>query len=157
MLLETIRQKLFVPPMKEVMLAKQCGLERDLVHASKITTNMSIINWEQWDADTIIRHNNALGNLWDETTHERCVGKSQAQKKRVIFHKLELAEVAGFRGALEPGSPVLIVRNGVKELLLSTKEASKFIKPVNCTIEGRKSGTGYQTLLTLFRKSEEGS
>ena len=158
-LLKTIRQRLFALPVKDAGRLNQLESNQDLVHASKISSDMRIIKWEEWDADTIIRYNNALGNMWDYITYQRCTGNLQAQK-RVNFHKLELVEdppIIGSKTPDKPGLPVLSTVNSRPDLLLSTKELSRFIRPVRCTVEGKSSDTGHQTLLALHMKNVKGS
>ena len=159
MLLEALRQRLFVPPIEEVGWAEQLELEFPIAHASKITSEKSAIEWDKWDAETIVRHKNALGDLWDDTTYGRCTANVQV-RKRIVYHKIEMVKdptiiMSDLRD--RPGSPVLSSMKGKSQFLLSTIEPTTFIRPISCTIEGKSGGSGYQSLLAILMKRNKSS
>jgi methionyl-tRNA formyltransferase len=80
MLVQGIRDKVFVPPLQDVGWYHP---ER-LLHAPKITSEHRKINWKHWKPSKIHRHHRALGRLWcniyiDHTT-----------TKRMIFEDIEM-------------------------------------------------------------------
>ena len=147
-------QRLFVPPVEEVGWFERHESKFPIAYASKITSEKSVIEWDKWDAETIVRHNNALGNLWDDIAYGRCMVNLQA-RKRIIYHKVEVIKdppVITSNSHDRPGSPVLSSLKGNPQFLLSTIEPKTFIRPIDCTVEGKSAGNGYQSLLALLMK-----
>ncbi|KKZ66095.1 methionyl-tRNA formyltransferase [[Emmonsia] crescens] len=108
MLVDGIRNRVFVPPLKGVGWHKP-GNEAALRHAGKISPEDRHINWSSWTAQEINRRQRALGLLWSNAVigADSPVSANNGQKKRVIFTKMELDESCSLGGLdsikLDPG------------------------------------------------------
>ncbi|RDL37939.1 uncharacterized protein BP5553_05372 [Venustampulla echinocandica] len=83
MLIQTLRDRAFVPPLVETGGYKF----EDLKHAPKITPEDRHVRWDEWDAATIYRRHRALQRLWNRVWVD---GKTE---KRIIFEDLESVPV----------------------------------------------------------------
>jgi methionyl-tRNA formyltransferase len=83
MLVQGIRDRAYVPPLKAVG-----WYESDhLVPAPKITPKHRHIDWESWEASRIHRHHRALGRLWNRVY----VDSRTETTKRLIYEDVEVA------------------------------------------------------------------
>ncbi|OAX83329.1 hypothetical protein ACJ72_02308 [Emergomyces africanus] len=93
MLVEGIRNRIFIPPLKSVAWHKPDN-EVALRPAGKIKPEDRHINWSSWTAQEISRRQRVLGPLWNNAIvgAGHPVSGINNQKKRVIFTKMELDE-----------------------------------------------------------------
>jgi methionyl-tRNA formyltransferase len=109
-LVNGIRNRIFVPPLKEAGWRAAEGGD-SIIHAAKVTPEDRHIDWKNWTWDEISRRQRVLGPLWNVALvpSKSLEGGVSFQKKRVIFTDIELAEVQSVRGseqlALLPGVP----------------------------------------------------
>jgi hypothetical protein len=108
MLVRTLRDGLFVPPVRALPTYVETELARhnaQLKHAPKITAEDRHIQWtlnaneqlsssgvNSWTVDEIMLRDRALGNLWDMTTYSQCHGQRPHKSQRVIFHGWRLPD-----------------------------------------------------------------
>lgn len=83
LLVQGIRERLFVPPLIDVR--SPTARDEDIKHAptSKITANMKQIDWETWKMDEVDRRIRALGSLWTEVEYPN------QKAKRWLFSEIE--------------------------------------------------------------------
>ncbi|CAL8581946.1 Methionyl-tRNA formyltransferase [Xanthoria parietina] len=94
MLLQSLKDGSFVPPIKEAGWYKSALTSRDFTHASKIGPKDRHLDWTTWSADDILRRQRVIGPLWN-TTETCSIGNDGERKeaKRIIwdhgFHLLK--------------------------------------------------------------------
>ena len=64
LLVTGLRQRLFVPPVRDLTPELDVAALGELYHASKITPMDRHIDWTTWSAERICRHNRVIGPLW---------------------------------------------------------------------------------------------
>lgn len=84
MLVQTLRDRAFVPPLVEPSYKYE-----NLKHAPKITPADRHVRWYEWDTATIYRRHRALHRLWSQVWVD---GKKE---KRMIFEDLEPVPIPG--------------------------------------------------------------
>ena len=82
MLVQCIRDRLFVPPLQECDTRLLYGENPALRSAPKITPRDRQILWDTWTADDILRRHRVIGPLWSLATSSR---PPDAQTKRIIW------------------------------------------------------------------------
>jgi methionyl-tRNA formyltransferase len=90
-LLDGVRQGLFVPPLENRGFSDlPLG---DAPHAAKITPEDRHISWQEWPWQTINRRNRVVGPLWGKAylTDSR-PGLTSGSRKRLIFTEMEEAQ-----------------------------------------------------------------
>lgn len=99
MLINGIRNRVFVPPLKEVKSQFEGVDAKDLTHAPKITPEDRRIKWREWTWTEIKRRQRVLGSLWsiakpafarkqsEKELHDGLI--KRPQEKRVIFDEIE--------------------------------------------------------------------
>jgi methionyl-tRNA formyltransferase len=80
LLVEGIKDRVFVPPLVEVGWPKPIHV----MHAPKITPNDRQIDWLFWNASTIDRRHRALGRLWST------IWVNTETAKRFVFEDFEI-------------------------------------------------------------------
>lgn len=101
MLVQGLRDRVFVPPLLDVGLSslqdhRNSPLGDRIKHATKITPEDKKIDFLDWGGDKIYRHYRALGRLWTD------VWIDQKTKKRLLFEDITLVdrpEIAWKQGA----------------------------------------------------------
>ncbi|GBF61724.1 methionyl-tRNA formyltransferase [Trichophyton mentagrophytes] len=93
MLINGIRNRLFVPPLNPI-IKQTTSDERELRPASKIKPENRHISWSSWSWDAIRRHQIVLGALWSTAaTSPTTPGEEHlVQRKRIIFGNMKLAD-----------------------------------------------------------------
>ncbi len=158
MLVETLRKKLHVPPYEDVGWYGKQALDAEIAHAPKISAEDRHIRWNDWGAETILRRNRVLENLWDDSIYSRYVDSAEQGTKRIIFHGweevefstdelLELSKVE----KLEPGVPFALGPPKSEMCFPTCDQPPRFLKVTSCTIEGNPKGTGVGALMGLLR------
>lgn len=95
MLINGIRNRIFVPPLKEVDSAANARENPQdlLVHAAKITPEDRHIKWNEWTWTTISRRQRVLGPLWSKALIPAHSSDNKIAEnmlwKRVIFEDIE--------------------------------------------------------------------
>jgi len=152
-LLNGIRNRIFVPPVKDAgWRAAEGG---DLIHAAKIKPEDRHINWESWTWTDISRRNRVLGPLWSKALvpNDSPDGSASFQQKRVIFTRIE--EVNPPEGsdqlALLPGVPFIngtlpVKPQEVKGLYVFTRDG-KLIRIHEMKVEGEQAADGFRAAL----------
>jgi methionyl-tRNA formyltransferase len=92
MLVQGLRDRVFVPPLTDVGWLKEMQKKKEtektkltkIIHAPKITSADKWINWTEESAIPIERRYRALGRLWSE------VQIDTQTKKRIVFEDMEL-------------------------------------------------------------------
>ncbi|KAL8674956.1 MAG: hypothetical protein Q9168_000659 [Polycauliona sp. 1 TL-2023] len=91
MLIQSLKDGSFVPPIREVGWYNSAGTSKDFTYASKIGPTDRHLDWATWSADDILRRQRVIGPLWNTTQ----IGNDSKRKelKRIIwdhgFHLLE--------------------------------------------------------------------
>jgi hypothetical protein len=109
-LMEGIRNRIFVPPLKDAgWRAVEAGNE--LIHAAKIKPEDRHIDWANWTWSDISKRNRILGPLWSKSlvASEGSDGRLSFSERRVIFSKLEETRPVGDlrKLTLVPGVPFI--------------------------------------------------
>lgn len=97
MLVDGIRRRVFVPPLKEVKSQFGESDAKYLTHAAKITPEDRRIKWQEWTWTEIRRRQRVLGSLWNVTSpafarndeEKNDTTLQQPREKRVIFDEIE--------------------------------------------------------------------
>ncbi|KAL9001146.1 MAG: hypothetical protein Q9169_000329 [Polycauliona sp. 2 TL-2023] len=110
MLVQSIRDGTFVPPIREVGWYNSARTSTDFTYASKIVPADRHLDWATWSADDILRRQRVIGPLWNTTEIDN--GTKQKELKRIIwekgFHLLE-EECHIFPGV---GHPIIVGLRG---------------------------------------------
>ncbi|KAL8854701.1 MAG: hypothetical protein Q9221_000483 [Calogaya cf. arnoldii] len=94
MLIQSLKDGSFVPPIREVGWYNGALSSRDFTHASKIGPQDRHLDWTTWSADDILRRQRVIGPLWN-TTKTLAISKDgeREEAKRIIwdhgFHLLD--------------------------------------------------------------------
>ncbi|KAJ9264565.1 hypothetical protein DTO212C5_7068 [Paecilomyces variotii] len=153
-LIEGMRNRLFVPPLKEAgWRATEAGSK--LIHAAKIKPEDRHVDWANWTWTDISRRNRILGPLWSKSlvAIEDPDGRISFGEKRIIFSKFEEVQPNRDLGqlALIPGVPFV---DGVpplqpqekKELYVFTKDG-RLIRIHEMKVEGEQAADAFRAAL----------
>lgn len=154
MLVNGIRNGLFVPPVEDVGWRSSKGQDA-LIHAAKIKPEDRHIDWTNWTWAKINRRNQIIGPLWSRglSASHSPEGNISFQQKRVIFTEME--EVEPFAGcdafALIPGVPFVDATPPVepgqgKRLYVFTRDG-KLICIRQLKVEGEQAADGVRAAL----------
>lgn len=94
MLIQSLKDGSFVPPIREVGWYNSALASREVTHASKIGSKDRHLDWTTWSADDILRRQRIIGPLWN-MTNTIAIGKDGERKgvKRIIWeHGFRLLE-----------------------------------------------------------------
>jgi methionyl-tRNA formyltransferase len=83
MLVQGIKDRVFVPPLKDVGWYHSTNIH----HATKITSQDRQIDWKSWPSLKVERYHRAIGRLWNNIQFE------PNTVKRVIFEDIEVVEM----------------------------------------------------------------
>ncbi|KAF2840836.1 putative methionyl-tRNA formyltransferase, partial [Patellaria atrata CBS 101060] len=64
MLVQTLRESLFVPPLQDLGWFQGDSSGVEFTHAPKITSGDKQVDWTTWSAEKILRYLRVLGSLW---------------------------------------------------------------------------------------------
>lgn len=153
-LIEGIRNRIFVPPLKDAgWRAAETGNE--IIHAAKVKPEDRHIDWANWTWTDISRRNRILGPLWSKSlvTSEGPDGRPSFSEKRVIFSKFEEEQPVGDLGklALIPGVPFISGTlssqpQDKKELYVFTNDG-KLIRIHEMKVEGEQAADAFRAAL----------
>ncbi|KAL4956973.1 formyl transferase [Aspergillus filifer] len=152
-LVEGIRQGLFVPPVKDA--GWYSAKEEDLIHAVKIKSEDRHIDWATWNSADISRRHRVLGPLWSKSLvfDEPSGPVPTFQQKRVILTEFE--EIQPMKGsdafALVPGLPFIdgeytVRADSGKGVYVFTKDG-KLIKIHQMKVEGQANADALRAAL----------
>ncbi|PYH99172.1 methionyl-tRNA formyltransferase family protein [Aspergillus ellipticus CBS 707.79] len=152
-LVEGIRQGLFVPPVEDAGWRASEG--EVLIHAAKIKPEDRHIDWTNWSFSEINRRNRVLGPLWSKSlVASSTPGESPTfQQRRVIFTSFE--EVPLLKGcdkfSLVPGLPFVNSTHPVeprkgKDVYVFTRDG-KLIKINEMKVEGERNANALRAAL----------
>ena len=154
MLVNGIRNGLFVPPVKDAGWRASEG-QGTLIHAAKIKPEDRHVDWGNWSWADIKRRNRVLGPLWSKAlaANRSPDGSLSFRPKRVIFTEME--EVNRLEGcdafALIPGVPFVDGTSPVepqqgKGLYVFTRDG-KLICIRQMKVEGEQTADGVRAAL----------
>jgi len=134
MLVQGLRDRVFVPPLKEVSWWSNPQLRDQapkIRHAPKITPKDRCIDWSSFSANEILRRQRVLGSLWNMAT-------GLDKRKRVIM-TLSYLSVLDDVPMEEPGLPFLWSPSSLEGpyLVVKTKDR-QFLRIVEMTVEGEQ-------------------
>ncbi|KAL8775708.1 MAG: hypothetical protein Q9209_000204 [Squamulea sp. 1 TL-2023] len=94
MLIQSLKNAVFVPPIQEVGWYAGNSTSEDFTHATKIGPKERHLDWATWSADEILRRQRVIGPLWNttKTSIQGNIGEWK-EAKRIIwddgFQRLE--------------------------------------------------------------------
>ncbi|OJJ47477.1 hypothetical protein ASPZODRAFT_1683575 [Penicilliopsis zonata CBS 506.65] len=162
MLVDGIRDGLFVPPLREAgWLASEKG--NGLVHAAKITPDDRHVDWVNWTSLDISRRNRTIGPLWNNAVVAKpsADGVPLFQHRRVILTEVE--EVDPPRGcdvlSLVPGLPFVdgsppFESNQQKNVYIFTRDG-KLLCIRKMKVEGETSVDAFRAALKAKMTSSQ--
>ncbi|KAL6229831.1 hypothetical protein BDW75DRAFT_87476 [Aspergillus navahoensis] len=153
LLVEGIRQGLFVPPLEDAGWSS--SEQKDLIHATKIKPEDKHIDWATWTWTDISRRVRVLGPLWSKSL---VLGESPGptptfEQRRVILSEFE--EVQPLKGseafALVPGLPFIdgdhtIKSDSGKGVYVFTRDG-KLVRIHMMKVEGRPNTDAFRAAL----------
>ncbi|KAG5755512.1 hypothetical protein H9Q69_001534 [Fusarium xylarioides] len=83
MLIQGLRDGVYVPPRQNTGWRAGELSDEQLVHAPKVTKADGRIRWTQWTGDDIVRRIRVLGSVWTHAVNKK------GDKKRLIFQDVE--------------------------------------------------------------------
>ncbi|KAI4103049.1 MAG: hypothetical protein LQ339_004413 [Xanthoria mediterranea] len=145
MLLQSLEDGLFVPPIKEAGWYKSALTSRDFTHASKIGPKDRHLDWTKWSADDILRRQRVIGPLWN-TTETCSIGNDGKRKesKRIIwdhgFHLLK-EECHLFPAT---GHPIIVgLRRATPKVYIRTCDGNVLVAD-SVKVEGEAATAAFQ-------------
>jgi methionyl-tRNA formyltransferase len=134
MLVQGLRDRVFVPPLKEVGWWSSPQLRDgapEIRHAPKITPKDRYIDWSSFSANEILRRQRVLGSLWNMAT-------DPDRRKRVIM-TLSYLSISDNVPMEDPGLPFLWSPSSLETpyLVVKTKDR-QFLRIVEMTVEGER-------------------
>lgn len=158
MLVNSIRNRLFVPPLKPAGWRAVAKNEGDLIHAAKITPADRHVDWRSWSYQTIRRRLRVLGPLWNTalTPGKPSEGDTGTfHIKRIILNDIEEVTdpVPGSEAfALLPGVPFIRgpvpthLPKGDKSLYVYSSDG-KLLRLREVKVEGDQANNGFVAAL----------
>lgn len=158
MLVQGIRNRLYVPPLKPAGWRAAAQGEGDLIHAAKITPADRHVDWRSWSSQTIRRRLRVLGPLWNTALTPGKSFKSDSptfQSKRIILNDIEEVadRVPGSEAfALLPGVPFIRgpvpthLPKGDKSLYVYSSDG-KLLRLREVKVEGDQANNGFVAAL----------
>ncbi|RDW60343.1 methionyl-tRNA formyltransferase [Aspergillus mulundensis] len=153
LLLEGIREGLFVPPVKDA--GWYSTQQKDLIHATKITPEDKHIDWATWTWADVSRRERVLGPLWSKSL---VLGESSGptpsfEQRRVILSEFEevrpLNESEVF--AVVPGLPFIdgehTVKSDAKKGVYVFTKDRKLVRIHSMKVEGRPNTDAFRAAL----------
>ncbi|EAS33032.3 methionyl-tRNA formyltransferase [Coccidioides immitis RS] len=153
-LINGIRDRLFVPPLEPV-LQPTVVPETALRHAAKIGPEDRHVEWSSWTWNRIRRHHKVLGSLWNYASvsgTSKSTGSSL--RKRIIFADMEAVPpdfILEFVSGIEPGIPFAVAGNSSvldkdRPIYVLTSDR-KLVKINQIKVEGDKTKGAYAAAL----------
>ncbi|KAL1960198.1 hypothetical protein VTO42DRAFT_8741 [Malbranchea cinnamomea] len=166
MLLDGIRNRVFVPPLKPISSSSTEG-GRALRRATKIRTEDRHPDWSTWTWDRIRRYQRVIGPLWNTALirGDSPLPGQATLRKRIIFTKMEgiNPSVLGISPFIvEPGLPFADARHhtiGNEEALYVFTVDGSLVRIDELKVEGEKAAPAYKAALKakLIQPLETGS
>ena len=156
MLVQVIKDRCYVPPMKGVNSAEDVQDHTLLRIAPKLTTEDRHIDWEAWSAEDILRKHRVIGPLWNHVKLE-----SSPKERRVIwsggFTKVqsgsptpqEMQRSEDSRNT--PTGVIVRTRDGCELLIDQAKLDGEPAKPILKAFERARLMSHNQNELSIFR------
>lgn len=154
MLVDGIRNRVFVPPLKSA-ITSSAEDGRVLRHAAKIHTGDRHLDWSIWSWDKIRRHQRVIGPLWNTAlvAGDTSAAAKPPQRKRIILTKMRAVDPAFDNvpsSAIEPGLPFVDTRNATKgneqPLYIFTGEGT-LVCIDELKVEGERAAPAYKAAL----------
>lgn len=116
MLVQGLRDRLFVPPIKAIAPSTESPMR----HASKIAPGDRHVDWSNWTAEEILRRDRVIGPLWSTAVGPPTLSK----KQRVVWSsgfEVSPTQLDGSPGVghVLPGDPNLYIRTIDGETLVA--------------------------------------
>ncbi|KAI9877868.1 MAG: Methionyl-tRNA formyltransferase [Pleopsidium flavum] len=134
MLVQGIRDRLYVPPSKDVGLFHGREDAQSLKHAPKITSEDRHIDWNSWTAEDVLRRNRVIGPLWNIASCR----EYSALEKRIIWDSGFKASAATTNPELQPGVPFADGESKEQRLFVGTCDG-KILEIGSAKVEGEKT------------------
>lgn len=134
MLIQGIRDRLYVPPLVDNGWFGKGQNALELMHAPKIKSEDRHIDWTTWTAEEILRRHRVMGPLWNTASG----GNLPALRKRIIWESgFEVAEVI-LDHNLPPGVPFADDQCKQPGLFVGTCDG-KILRIKDVKVEGEKT------------------
>ncbi|KAK7612753.1 formyl transferase [Phyllosticta citricarpa] len=147
MLVNVLRSRTFVPPLKEVGSAEL--KDRPIRHAPKITKEDMHVDFKTWTSDRVVRTLRILGELWDDTIYEKLCNQKDDGPKRIKIHKISVAELDELESDIEIiPEPFWSPLHGCVAHYTSDR---KIVCLESFTIEGQGQGKGNSYILPRLK------
>jgi methionyl-tRNA formyltransferase len=105
MLLQGIRERVFIPPLTDKGWYRGDQETVDFPHAPKVTPEDRHIDWTSWNAEKILRRQRVLGRLWNFASPSLDEAVPDAQPIRVVLHQIHGGTESSEQSSLLPGIP----------------------------------------------------
>lgn len=156
MLVQSIKEGLFVPPLQDVCQTLPPPEQQS--HAPKISPSDREINWSSWSASEILLRDRVLGRLWDGSIWARTgldEGKWESKQKKLRATFTGPWSISSAPEGVEAGTPFLCtkVKTGVEEVRFATRDG-KAVVPAGMTQESGKKGQGIGLLIEQIKEHE---
>ena len=138
MLVQGLRKRLFLPPLRDVGWIRGPEEMANLRHAAKITPNDRHIDWKSWTAEDILRRNRIIGPLWNNAA----CGAASAHEKRVVWSSGFQSSEAVKPHQLPPGTPFAQPQIEGNSLLVGTCDG-KALRIDDATVEGQDASPAW--------------
>ncbi|KAL8911114.1 MAG: hypothetical protein Q9171_003652 [Xanthocarpia ochracea] len=94
MLIQSLKNGSFVPPLQDAGWYSGCSAPRDFQSASKIGPKDRHLDWTMWSSDDILRRQRVIGPLWNmtETLINSRNGERREAKRIIWEHGFQLLE-----------------------------------------------------------------
>lgn len=148
MLVNGIRNRVFVPPLKEVASSAAACDDSQLTHAAKITPEDRHMKWQQWTWTEINRRQRVLRSLWSKAlvpVHKSGDDTQEFLWKRLILEEIEVVSHESVPGSqwltLLPGVPFIPspTRSGRDKAIYVYTADGRLLRLSRVKVEGDKS------------------
>lgn len=150
MLVNVLRSRAFVPPLKEVGWFQSAGLkDRPIRHAPKISKEDMRVDFKTWSADRIVRTLRILGELWDDSIFEQLCNRKDDGPRRIKIHQVRVAELDQLESDIE-----IIPEpfwSPVHGCVAHYTPDRKVVCLESFTVEGQGRGTGNEYVLPRLK------
>ncbi|KAI9796556.1 MAG: Methionyl-tRNA formyltransferase [Piccolia ochrophora] len=147
MLVEAIRNKVYVPPLKEVEFKTPESAVEQLPRAPKIKPDDRRIQWTSWTAEEMLQRDRILGGLWTMGHELGPPGKSSLHGKRVLMHNIKpyYEKASGVR---HPRCFYVGKDASRPEMVLLKTQDEQFLEVGELTVEGKPKVNAVQVAIS---------
>ena len=136
MLIQGLRDRVYVPPLKEIDQQSEITSKTLTRPAKRITSEDRHINWTTWTSEQILTRNRVLGPLWNNAAR---IASTDAPHKRIIW-------TSGFRIVsiqlenLSPGVAVATLNHGGQDCIYIKTIDDLILEAELAKTEGEQTG-----------------